>query len=279
MHPLSGDIDMKLFLVFVTTLFFSGISLADTKEDIFETKQQIKEYGNKIVNLEEEIQKDNESFRKYKINAKRRIESKKEELVLVSNAKDSLNALIKRYRRQLLALRQSNKEVALKSKAINSIILQKAKELRMLVKNGFPFKVQERLSAIDLLLRDINQMNVSQEEAFSRLWLICDSEERFGIDCDVTSIDMSLPSGQTMPVKMLRVGKQFLGYMSTNMDKYGLLSIRNVNGKLEYTWMHNNIGFEKRRAIKSAIEVKEGKKAPQLVVLPISIHLDGEVKK
>lgn len=263
---------MKKLSVFVMVVLSWGIALGQNYSDTTAVKEKIKETSRKIAKLKKTITKESGRYAKYRTATQKRITRRRYELTRAASDKDSLDILIRERRTKLQSTERRIKETNLRFKSINKSIKKKALEFKRMIQDGFPFEKEKRISPLELLIRDIDQGDIGPEEAFNRLWIICNAEQQFGTQCEIASPEVTLPQGQTIPVKMLRIGKQFLAYTSVDEDRYGLLKISINNTKRSYKWVHSNLDFKVRRAIKAAIEIKEGKRPPGLVVLPVSIH-------
>jgi hypothetical protein len=70
-----------------------------------------------------------------------------------------------------------------------------------------------------------------------------------------------------------------MAYIGIEEKRYGLLTIKSGTEKQSYEWQHEGLDFETRKAIKAAVQVKEGNKPPQLVTMPVFISAEqGGVK-
>ena len=77
-----------------------------------------------------------------------------------------------------------------------------------------------------------------------------------------------------MNASILRIGNQWMVYVDENGSVYGRLERKIENGNVVYEW-NENLNLEERAAVKLAIEVKQAKKPPQIVNLPVSLSVVG----
>ena len=63
-------------------------------------------------------------------------------------------------------------------------------------------------------------------------------------------------------------------YVDENGAQYGRLERKIENGSVVYEW-NENLNLEERAAVKLAIDVKQAKKPPQIVNLPVSLSVVG----
>jgi hypothetical protein len=63
-------------------------------------------------------------------------------------------------------------------------------------------------------------------------------------------------------------------YSDENGTVFGTLVRKVENGKVSYEW-NEDLNLEERAAVRLAIEVKQAKKPPQIVNLPVSLSVVG----
>lgn len=266
----------KIFKIFLVIFGFTVPLLAEAPADTSELNRKILSVKHEIKEIEKKIRTESDAAKKYRSNTETRIRKKKKELGTVAGTKDSLETVIRRLAGQQQTVQARIRETEFRLKNFNELVREKAVLLKRRILTGIPFEIEKRTAPLDLLARDIDQENIGPEEAFSRLWIILDAEQKFGMSCDAASAELTLPGGQLVQVKMIRAGHQFLAYQGVDSDQYGLIQIQQQGDSLAYTWQHGGLDFETRRLIKNAVQVKEGKRPPQLVTLPVSIRLEKE---
>lgn len=267
---------LKGILVIILAVSFAWAAPPGADVDTLALKRAIKQAQKKSKEVSAKIREESSRYQAYLQRTQKRINDRRKQLQQVAAQKDSLDALIRERRSARDHQERKAREFEHRFSRFLEMIRSQTNAMRSMVQTGFPFEKDKRLSPMDLLIQDIDRKDVSPEEAFHRFWTLCDAEQRMGTDCEIASVEITLPQGQTIPVKMLRVGKQFLAYRSLENEKYGLLQIRpSASGDASsYAWRHGDLTFEERRAIKLAVEVKEGKRPPQLVPLPYSFQWD-----
>ncbi len=152
---------------------------------------------------------------------------------------------------------------------LSQTLSAKAQQLREAMAPGLPYRMDKRLEALDLLVRDIAGGNISPEEAMNRLWSIEQNERRLAQEAEVYSGDFSDDAGDPVQVKYLRVGKQLLAFSSLDGTKLGILKSAEVPA-MGYAWVREkDMDHATRQALKQAIATAEGKALPGFVALPI----------
>ncbi len=160
-----------------------------------------------------------------------------------------------------------DKELAARFAALNAAVGREAGTLRASMARGIPYRLDKRLDALDLLMRDIEGSGISPEEAMNRLWVVYQNERRMAQEAEVYSGDFSAEEGtDPIQVKFLRVGRQFLAFSSLDETKLGILIPRGKG----YVWVREkDLKYAERQAIKQAIATAEGKSVPGFVPVPV----------
>lgn len=152
---------------------------------------------------------------------------------------------------------------------LSQTLSAKAQQLREAMAPGLPYRMDKRLEALDLLVRDIAGGNISPEEGMNRLWSIEQNERRLAQEAEVYSGDFSEDAGDPVQVKYLRVGKQLLAFSSLDGTKLGILKSAEAPA-MGYAWVREkDMDHATRQALKQAIATAEGKALPGFVALPI----------
>jgi len=74
--------------------------------------------------------------------------------------------------------------------------------------------------------------------------------------------------------KVLKIGNQWMVYSDEEEKKFGVMTRTVKNGAIHYSWKED-LNFEERDAVRTALDIKSGKKPPGLVSLPLSLTIDA----
>lgn len=284
---------MKNFMVnkifFGLLLFFVASVFADVDSDIRDLQLQKEALDGEIAKLNRQISETDSMLkaddRRYKLLQERfRADSERRKSEI-----DSLNAKIKMVAVQLneeqaKQARAKNRieNVAAKRKALMSALKTICKRLEMQVSQTIPWNRESRLDRVKFLMRDMESGNVSVEECFSRLKTLIAEEIKFGDEVAIINAPLTRKNGELINAQILRIGNQWMVYGDENGTVYGAL-IRKRNTKqsnqgcdsVEYEW-NEELNLEERAAVRFALEVKQAKKPPQVVRLPVSLSINNE---
>ena len=157
---------------------------------------------------------------------------------------------------------------------------QKTRELNLSLDKDLEGDDNKILNAVVKGL-DIESGNASEEEAFSRLKSLIAEEIRFGDEVAIINSPFTRKNGELINAQILRIGNQWMVYSDEAGTLYGAL-VRKVEQagdslKVTYEW-NEELNLNERNAVRFAIDVKQAKKPPQMVTLPVSISVAGGEK-
>ena len=267
------------FAVLVFSL--SGIAFADYESEIRDLKMQKEKLNSEIQTLNTRIAATDSMLRadvsrhklleqRYKADSERRLAEI-----------DSLNVKIRKVaaslqqeRNKQARAKNKSENVAAKRRALRLELAKISKQLETQISQTLPWERESRLDRAKSLTREIESGNASEEEAFSRLKSLLGEEIKFGDEVAIVNSPLTRKDGEIVNASILRIGNQWMVYVDENGSVYGRLERKIENGNVVYEW-NENLNLEERAAVKLAIEVKQAKKPPQIVNLPVSLSVVG----
>jgi hypothetical protein len=99
-------------------------------------------------------------------------------------------------------------------------------------------------------------------------------EIKFGDEVAIINSPLTRKNGELINAQILRIGNQWMVYGDDNGTVYGALVRKMENGKISYEW-NEDLNLQERSAVKFALDVKQAKKPPQMVTLPVSLSIVG----
>ena len=267
------------FAVLVFSL--SGLAFADYESEIRDLKMQKEKLNSEIQTLNTRIAATDSMLRadvsrhkmleqRYKADSERRLAEI-----------DSLNAKIRKVaaslqqeRNKQARAKNRSENVAAKRRALRLELAKISKKLESQIAQTLPWERESRLDRAKSLTREIESGNATEEEAFSRLKSLLGEEIKFGDEVAIVNSPLTRKDGEIVNASILRIGNQWMVYVDENGTQYGRLERKIENGNVVYEW-NENLNLEERAAVKLAIEVKQAKKPPQIVNLPVSLSVVG----
>jgi predicted nucleic acid-binding Zn-ribbon protein len=272
---------LKILPFAVLVFSLSGLAFADYESEIRDLKMQKEKLNSEIQTLNTRIASTDSMLRadvsrhqmleqRYKADTERR-----------NMEIDSLNAKIKKVALSLQQernkqAREKNKSdnVTAKRRALRGELARICKQLEMQISQTIPWERDKRLDRAKSLTREIESGNVTEEEAFSRMKSLVNEEIKFGDEVAVVNSPLTRKNGEIVNATILRIGNQWMVYVDENGVSYGRLERKLENDKIVYEW-NEELNLEERAAVKLAIDVKQAKKPPQIVKLPVSLSVVG----
>ena len=270
------------FAVLVFSL--SGLAFADYESEIRDLKLQKEKLNSEIQNLNTRIAS-TDSMLRADASHRQLLEQRYKADVERRNLEiDSLNAKIRKVasslqqeRNKQARAKNKSDNVAAKRRALRSELAKICKQLEVQIAQTLPWERDKRLDRAKSLTREIESGNVTEEEAFSRMKSLVNEEIKFGDEVSVVNSPLTRKNGEIVNASILRIGNQWMVYVDENGASYGRLERKLENDKIVYEW-NEELNLEERAAVKLAIDVKQAKKPPQIVKLPVSLSVVGGVR-
>ena len=265
------------FAVLVFSL--SGLAFADYDSEIRDLKLQKEKLNSEIQNLNTRIAS-TDSMLRADASHRQLLEQRYKADVERRNLEiDSLNAKIRKVasslqqeRNKQARAKNKSDNVAAKRRALRSELAKICKQLEVQIAQTLPWERDKRLDRAKSLTREIESGNVTEEEAFSRMKSLVNEEIKFGDEVSVVNSPLTRKNGEIANASILRIGNQWMVYVDENGASYGRLERKLENDKIVYKW-NEELNLEERAAVKLAIDVKQAKKPPQIVKLPVSLSV------
>ena len=275
---------LPLVHLVLMVLLVSGPALADRASEIQDLKLEKEKLNSEIQKLNRQIsatdsmlKADDSRYRTLQQRYKADTERRRAEI-------DSLNVKIKAVAGELQMERNKQARaknrtgnVAAKRKALRAELAGISKRLESQVAQTVPWELESRLDRVKSLTRDIESGNASEEEGFSRLKSLIAEETKFGDEVAIINSPLTRKNGELINASILRIGNQWMVYSDDNGTVFGALVRKVVDGKVAYEW-NEELNLEERAAVKLALDVKQAKKPPQIVKLPVSLSIVGGEK-
>jgi len=268
-----------------TLLLLTSFSLAAVQDDIRAAELQKATLNVEIKKLDRQL-RESDSLLKDDVKRYALLESRYTEDLNRRHAEiDSLNEKIKRVAVELQAER--NKQAAYKGRIENDKSKRKAMRLMLTricvdlesqVMQTLPWDKATRLDRVRALRRDLESNNALEEEAFSRINSIIGEEVRFGDEVQLINTPMTRKNGESINARLLRIGNQWMVYSDENSTMFGILVRGGTKDSVTFEWKET-LTLEEREAIKTALDVKQARKPPQMVTLPLSISIYAQEGK
>lgn len=274
----------KLLFLTLAVLSLSGTALADRDSEIRDLKLEKEKLNSEIQKLNRQIaatdsmlKADDSRYKTLQQRYKADTERRRAEIdSLNGKIRDVASQLQEERNKQARAKNRSD-NVAAKRKALRAALAGISRQLESQVTQTLPWERESRLDRVKSLTRDIESGNASEEESFSRLKSLLAEETKFGDEVAIINSPFTRKNGELINASILRIGNQWMVYSDENGTVFGNLVRKMDGGKIVYEW-NEDLNLEERAAVKLAIDVKQAKKPPQVVKLPVSLSIVGGEK-
>ena len=202
------------------------------------------------------------------------LERRQSEIGQLNQNLSELSAEMRKEKASIAGFQIQAENINATRKALSAQLLAHCRKLENFIKTGLPWDTEIRLERTSVLCQDLENGTATVEEGFSRLRAIYTEEIRFGDEVQISSRAIIRSNGEIVNANVLRIGNQWIVYQDAAGLLYGVLNRKvSKEGKYEYVWKEN-LSFEERQAVKTAIDVKLSRKPPQMVILPLSLSVN-----
>lgn len=277
---------IKLLTALLFSAVFFGNAIADVDSDIRDMQLEKEKLNSEIAKLNTQIaatdsmlKADDKRYKTLQERYKKDKERRKSEIDSLNTKIKSVASQLQQERNKQAKAKNRSENVKSKRKALSDALATISKQLEFQISQTLPWERDTRLDRAKSLTRDIESGNASAEEAFSRLKALIAEETKFGDEVAIINSPLTRKNGELINAQILRIGNQWMVYSDENGTVYGAL-IRKAGGKsgtVEYEWVED-LNLAEREAIRFALDVKQAKKPPQMVNLPVSLSVVREGK-
>lgn len=250
----------------------SVIELSQTKKQL---QEEIRQIEGKIRSTDSLTRLEAERFRKNQNRLQENLKTRENEIAGLSARGTELQDEIRRLTASINQTRIDEKAVQNQRAIIAERLVSYCADLEKLIARTLPWEQEKRRDRVAALRKDIANGSAPVEEGFSRLMALITEEITFGDNIALGELPVVRKDGSVVNARVLRAGNVGMVYMDTDEKLYGILE---QSGDSSFTW-REECTFTEREEIRTAIRVKDAKKAPQVVLFPtkLRIRTKGEV--
>jgi len=138
---------------------------------------------------------------------------------------------IEKLQQSLEKIQQDSQKNSASSDALKPVLTELITQYRIYVRNGFPFKIDDRLSDIDKLDNQINNNLIDAKKAVNRMWAFIEDEIRLSKENGIYQQTIDL-SGELVLADIAKLGTALM-YFQTGDKRVGVAS-RAEGGDWQY---------------------------------------------
>jgi len=214
---------MKKSLLGLTLMLTATVSSAESDiQSLKNISQELVDIRQQIESLHSEISYEKDSF--------------KDQMRSYSNEKSDLDVRISRadlnikdLQRELDKLTEISRKKTQSRGDVTPVLKESIKTLRESVSASLPFKLKQRLAALDEIESRLDNAIITPNKAANQLWAFVEDELMLGKSSGLYNDTLTI-DGQEKLVKVLRIGKIAMFY-KTSDDHFGLIQRRGDSWK------------------------------------------------
>lgn len=272
---------MRTSSIVLSVLLLVGAVMAQTEVELRLEKEKleaaIRKIDRNVISTDSLTQLEATRFEEKKARQAESVAQKKAELDTLSEQLVQLQSQIRSEAYKQSSYKMKTENIVMQFEATAQRLSVKAGEVAAIIEQGIPWDLESRVARVTALKRDLEVGTATAEEGASRLAAILREEIKFSDEIALAERSITRNNGELINVNMLRLGNVWMVYMDAAGLNYGRLSKKKSADGIEYVW-DEELSFEERKAVREAIEIKMAKRAPELILLPLSISLKEEVQ-
>jgi len=203
------------------------------------------------------------------------IEQKKSAISVLREKSAELDAEISALSGSIESKRASGRAIDAQRAYLATQLTDQCGALERCIRKSLPWNREQRLSRVTALKTDIESGAAQIDDGLSRLLALIDEEIAFGDEITLDTRSITRNDGSSVSARVLRLGNLWMAYVDASEELYGILS---RTSDTTFSWKET-LDFNEREQVRTAIRVKESKKAPQLISLPLTTAItQGESK-
>jgi hypothetical protein len=199
----------KLALVSACFLFLPDARAQDATEELTERLIQMR---GQVDELQSELNLKREEH-------KNRMTYLTAQLTEMEASRDRESLRVRQLEQELEQMQEDIAAAGDTSDTLAPVVMRYQAEIYQLVRNGFPFKVSERLAELDEIEAQLNSGVITAQRAFNRLWAFVEDELRITRENAIYSQSIVL-QGDNVLVDVAKLGNAMM-YFRTRDLQYG----------------------------------------------------------
>ncbi len=178
---------------------------------------------------------------------------------------DSLNKEMDVQHHRKAAQKGEAFEFQAKQKEFRAAIGKEIATMMAWTQKDFPYQKEKRLSDWEDLAKANQEASIPVEEALARLFSLIQSSLDFAQDTEVYPGTYTTTDGSQIEGTYVRLGAVMLAFASADGQRMAYLTQTDKG----YAWKDKDLSSDARNGVLTAVQVAEGKVAPQLVPMPL----------
>ena len=204
-----------------------------------------------------------------------KLQALKDQMAATDASIDSLKREMATQQRRKLSEKGQAAVFQNKQKEFRAAIGKQIETMMAWIKKDFPYQKDKRLSDWQDLAKANQEATLPIDEILTRLFSLVQSSQDFAQDTEVYPGTYTTSTGGDVEGTYVRLGAVMMAFASA--DGQHLAYLTKTDGG--YVWKDKDLSTDTRNGILTAVQVAQGKVAPQLVPMPLdAISVSGGAK-
>ncbi len=269
----------EIILLSALMLFAAG-SAAASPQDTLAQLNQIKEslraeisgIEQKVRNTDSLARNEAQRFTEQKQRLETDLVAREQENETLGKRLNELQDEIRSLSAQIEGLLMQQRGIDANMSFLGKRLAHHCTELQNIIQQSLPWNRGMRRARVVALRNDLLSEAADPLEGFARLNALIAEEISFGDDIVLEQQSVQRNNGTLINARMLRIGNLFMVYVDQAEEFYGVLS---RSSDTTFIW-REDLSFSEREQIRNTIRVKEGKRAPGIVTLPLTLSVEQQ---
>lgn len=247
-------------------------TLAALNERKAQLREEIAEVDRKILRTDSLVRREEQRHAELRKRMEKALANQQEDIDGLNERMEELRTEVRELSGEIEQTKSRQSAIENRREYLADQLVLHCTALHDTIARSLPWNREKRLARVTALSRDLETGSASIEEGLSRLLALIDEETAFGDDIVLEERPVKRNDGSTINARVLRVGNLWMVYVDAAEENYGVMRRGDDS---TFVW-NEDLSFAQRQDIRTAVAVKDAKKVPQIVTLPVKLNLDEE---
>ena len=247
-------------------LLVLGLAVAGRAQETLSSVQREMDRVERETDREKELDKaERGRAAEFETRKNEKLQALKDQMKATDAQIDSLKREMETQRRRTQAQKGLAAEFQTKQKEFRSAIGKEIETMMAWMDKDFPYQKDKRLSDWQDLAKANQEATLPVEETLIRLFSLVQASLDFAQNTEVYPGTYKTTDGGEVEGTYVRLGAVMLAFASAEGQRLAYL----VNTDRKYEWKDKDLSSDAKSGILTAVQVAQGKVAPQLVSMPL----------
>ncbi len=258
----------------ILVIFLGRVSLW-SQESLSQVQREIDRVEKEIDREKDLHKQEKERYSQFENSKKEKLNALQEQRAQEEKRAAALRGTLNGFKGQKNSYKSQTANLEKKQKDFALAIAQAAKNLADTLALDFPYRKESRIEELQAVSRQLESGGISIQEGLNRLFGVLEQSLQMGYGTEIYAGTYKSTAGENLQGSYLKVGSAILVFATAD----GKMAAYLTHSGNEYTWHDSELPGNVRQGIFNAIQIAEGKAAPAMPVLPVSVSSQEEIKE